>query len=147
MGFLGWICIQAGCHGLQEGKISNKIYTADHGKVTLEQLIHQADLDQGQESLTASDPAPIPRYSYAKHLLAQRKAWPIETLKARDLPCDICIVCTFQFGNNHLYFAARAAMLSRPLLVYRYVGKQKEMWPRPVKDALLKMCFSTWQGV
>lgn len=32
-------------------------------------------------------------------------------------------------------------MLSRPLLVYRYVGKQKEMWRRPVKDALLKNVF------
>lgn len=35
----------------------------------------------------------------------------------------------------------RATMLSSPLLVYRCAGKQKEMWPRPVKDALLKNVF------
>lgn len=134
--------------GCRRGKFAtNKIYAADHGRVTQEQLIHQADLDQWQDSLAVRDPALILCYSYAKCLLALREACPLETLKAPDFPCDICIMCTFQFGNKHLHLASRATMLSRPLLVYRYIGKQKEMWPRPVKDTLLKMCFSTWHGV
>lgn len=116
MGFLGWVCIQAGCHGLQEGKISNKIYTADHGRVTLEQLVHQAGLDQGQDGLTARDPALIPCYSYAKHLLAWRKACPLETLKGPDLPCDICIVCTFQFGYKHLHLLVEQQCYQGPCL-------------------------------
>ena len=134
--------------GCRMGKsATSNIYAADHGRVTQEQLMYQADLDQGQDSLTVRDPALIPCYSYAKRLLALRKACPLETSKAPDFSCDICIMCAFQFGNKHLHLASKATMLSRPLLVYRYVGKQKEMWPRPVKDALLRMCFSTWQGV
>lgn len=107
-----------GCRRVKSA--TKKIYAADHGRVTQEQLIHQADLDQGPDSLTVRHPALIPCYSYAKHLLALRKACPLETLKAPDFPCDVCTMCTFRFGNKHLHLASRATMLPRPLLVYRY---------------------------
>lgn len=31
---------------------TNKIYAADHSRVSQEQLVHQVDLDRGQDSLT-----------------------------------------------------------------------------------------------
>lgn len=129
--------------GCRKGKSAmNKIYGASHGRVTQEQLVHQADLDQGQDSLTVRDPALIPCYACAKYFLARRKACPLETLKAPDFPCDSCIMCPFPFGNKHLHLVSRATMLSRPLLVYRYVGKQKELWPRPVKRCTFLKCVS-----
>jgi len=129
--------------GYRRGKCAtNKIRAANHGGVTQQQLLHQA---AGQ--LTFRDPSLIPCYFCAKRLLALRKACPLETFKATDFPRDICIVCTSQFGNELIHLATRAVSLSRPLLVYIYVGKQKEMCPSPVKNAFLKMCFATWQGV
>lgn len=148
MWFLGLVCIQAGCQGLQEGKICNKQNLRSRPRQSYPGATHTSGwLRSGQDSLTVRHPAPVPCYSRAKRLLALRKACPLETLKAPDFLRDICTVCTFQLGNKHLHLASKVTMLSRLLLVYRYVGKQKEMWPRPVKDALLKTCFSTWQGV
>lgn len=81
----------------------NKIYAANHGRVTQRRHVHQADLDQGQDSLTERDPALIPCYAYAKYFLAPRKASQLETLKAPDFLCDSCIICPFPFGNRHLH--------------------------------------------
>lgn len=84
---------------------TNKIYAANHDRVTQEQHVHQADLDQGQDNLTVRDQVLIPCYTYAKYFLALRKACPLETLKAPAFLCESCILRPFPFGNKHLHIS------------------------------------------
>lgn len=79
--------------------------------------------------------------------LGMEKSLPIRNLEGTRFALWHLHCVYFSIWLQASPLASRTTMLSRPLLVYRYIGKQKEMWPRPVKDALLKMCFSTWQGV
>lgn len=49
MGFLGRYVSKQDAMGCRNGKAAtNKTYAANHGRVTQEQHVHQADFDQGR---------------------------------------------------------------------------------------------------